>query len=393
MAVDPETSYILSCLESRLFPAQSWLAPTADLDWERFFALVMKNRLSGLFYALGCEQPLLYPDAIRERLRLEHYAWMLHGDRCAEKITTCLSALTAAGIPVIVLKGWAWIQTLYGGDHSLRFCEDIDLLVHPMQVDDAERILQEQEYIPDDEPWPGYTRRFMNCRAFLASLHISGSRAFGVGLHWGLLHSPAYDPDQIDVRALFEKAGPVRVAGVEVLELCIEDQIAYACAHLGLHHRYDPAFFRFYELAALVQRAGPLLNWDEVFTRAVNWQCVIPAQRILKHTHTLWQDVIPLTVIEEVNALKPSPRERLVDQWLQKYAHVRSMNILLDWLTQPGFWKCFQKAFQDIIPSPAYMRRRYSPAKKRSIHFLYVRRFLRLLDIIFHNCACDELIS
>lgn len=391
MLPDSEISYILSCLEANLFQEWDKCTLPQDLHWDRFYFLVKKNRLSGLFYALGCEQPSFCPPHILERLRLEHYAWMLHGDCCAEKIAAALAALAAAGVPVIVLKGWALIQTLYEGDHSQRFCEDIDLLVRPEQSGNAEKVLIDLGYLPDDETWEGHSRRFLNCRAFLAPFQIPSSRAFGVGLHWGLLHTPAYDPDQIDVRALFEKARPVRVAGIQVLELCIEDQIAYGCAHLGLHHRYDPALFRFYELAALIHRAGSFLNWDEVIARVVNWQCVIPTQRILSRIHTLWRNIIPPAVMDQVKNLKPSPRERSVDRWLQKYARYSSMNTLLSWLTQPCFWKKFQKTFQDIFPSPAYMRRRYDPEKNRSILLLYWNRFFRSFDSKFHHHSCDKL--
>jgi len=391
MTNDPETTYIVACLESKLFPERPRPNPSTGLEWDRFFDLLVKNRLTGLFYVLSRAQRSVCPDFILDRLRLEHYAWMLYGDRCAEKVKVALSALHTAGIQVIVLKGWAWIQTLYGGDYSQRYCEDIDLLIRPADIDAVERILLNLGFLGADETWEGYTRRFMNCRAFLIPLQLQDSRMFSVGLHWGLIHTPSYDPRQIDIPSLFERTHSIRVAGVDVLELSVEDQITYACLHLGLHHEYDPSLFRYYELAAVILQEKSALDWDAVLKTAVEWKCVIPAQRVLQYTDTLWQNVVPSVVIAKANKIKPANRERFIATWQKLFGDKVSFSVLLNWLTLPGFWNRIKMAFQDVIPSPAYMRRRYGQAKSEPVLTLYFRRFFRSFHFIFHRYSLRKL--
>jgi hypothetical protein len=390
MTNDPETSYMVACLELKLFPERTEPNPATGLDWDCFFDLLVQNRLTGLFYALSREQRSICPDFIHDRLRLEHYAWMLYGDRCTEKVKVALSELHTAGIQVIVLKGWAWIQTLYGGDYSQRYCEDIDLLIRPADVDAAERILLNLGFLGADETWEGYSRRFMNCRAFLTPLKMQDARMFSVGLHWGLIHTPSYDPRQIDIPALFDRAHPIRVVDVDVLELSVEDQITYVCLHLGLHHKYDPSLFRYYELAAVILKAKSTLDWDAVLKTADEWKCIIPAQRVLQYTDTLWQNVVPSVVIEKANKLKPANRERFVATWQKLFGDKVSFSVLLNWLTLPGFWNRIRMAFQDIIPSPAYMRRRYNQTKSEPVIILYFRRFFRSFHFLFRNYSFGQ---
>ena len=108
----------------------------------------------------------------------------------------------------------------------------------------------------------------MNAQAYLPA---KDRFPLQIGFHWGLLHRPSYDLDQVDINGLFSRARSLNGLGVNVLELSSEDQIVYGCAHLGLHHRYNPALYSYYEIGALIQRAGSNLDWNAIIQRAQDW--------------------------------------------------------------------------------------------------------------------------
>jgi hypothetical protein len=294
-----------------------------------------------------------------------------------------LSTLRNSGIDVIVLKGWAFIQTIYEGDHSVRFCEDIDLLVRPQDSFKTAGLLRDLGYQPVAESWPGYHQRYSNAQAYyLTNQPEIFSLTFMVGFHWGLIHKPFNNPNQVNMDALFSRARSLEVTGVDVLELSIEDQIAYGCAHLGLHHEYEEALYRYYEIGALIRRGGSDLDWNAMIQRAQEWQCIVPVQRVFVYLERLWPDLIPAAVLEEINALSPVFLERFVNWWIEKTRGRPSFDHLLTWITTPGLRRRFEIAFQDIFPSPEYMQKRYGPAPAGIWPIIYFRRLLHSFRLI-----------
>jgi hypothetical protein len=345
--------------------------PPLDLDWDRVYDLLIRHRLAGLFYILGSEHPGLWPQGLQERLQSVRYRALLRGDRSVKQIGTVLTALRQAGISVIVLKGWALIPVIYGGDHSQRTYDDIDLLVHPRDAARTEGILRSLGYVGEpDEPWPGYVRRYRNSRAYQLPDELA---YFAVGLHWGLLDTPFYDRRMV-VKEFFERAQPLRLAGVDVYGLAEEDHAVYTCGHLALHHEYDEALFRYYEAAALILQAGPAFDWNTIITRACAWRLIIPVQRVLFHIESLWPGIAPAQALEELSVLQPTLAERTAHRWVVEKKDNPVIRAALAWLTMPGLGRRWRFLLETAFPGPAYMRRRYGPAPGGLWPLLYLRR-------------------
>ncbi len=377
-AGNKEISYMVACLGQQLFPDRPSPPVPADLDWGRLFNLLKWHHLAAYFYTL---RPILgasWPEEFFQGLGDIRKIYILYNGQFTGHIAQVLSRLRNAGVNVIVLKGWAYIQTIYGGDYSIRFCQDIDILVHPQDSAKTAALLSDLAYQPLDESWPGYARRFMNAQQYcLFNQPNVLNLDFAIGFHWGLFHTPFYDPNQVDMDALFSRTRSLSVAGVEVLELSSEDQIVYACAHLGLHHKYDNALNNYYEIGVLIRLTGADLDWQAVIQRAQAWQCVIPLQRSLAFLESLWPGLIPPVVLEEISSIRPVFLERFVNWWFEKTRGGQAYDHLLTWITTPGLKRRFAIAFQDIFPSLKYMQKRYGPAPAGHWPLLYFRRFSR----------------
>lgn len=374
MADDARTvRFLLDCFAPTPLPD-----PPADTDWEALYPLLAHHRLAARFYVLAKSQQARWPDSFRERLHRLRAAQGMYGEQCGGRVRQVLAALKEARIPVIVMKGWAYIQTVYDGDASQRLCEDVDLLIHPHNVDATVTILFRLGCERARESWPGYSRRYTNSeRLFFEARPGNPANTFSVGLHWGLLHIPSYDARQINVDDLFARARPLRMAGVDALELCAEDEILYACAHWALHHRFDPALFRFYELAAQIRRAGESLRWEAVAARAREWRQVISLREGLERVERLWPGTVPRSAWEALSELSPSRGERFVHAWVNITRGHPALIHLLTWLTFPD-WRQRPLIFlQDVFPSRAYMEWRYGRAPLGLWPWLYLHRFLR----------------
>lgn len=373
---DLELDYLLACLAHGLDKSRPWPHPPPRLDEKRVLRLAQENRISGLVHALG---PL--SEDLRDAFRVERYRWLAHADAMRARVQRVLAALTSAGLDVIVLKGWAYIYSIYAGDASRRLCSDVDLLVHPRDADAAGEILRSLGCTPEPPLWPDFARRYHNGEIyFFASLSDLKQDAFSAGLHWGLLHVPSYDPAQVDMDALFARARPLNIAGVDVLDLGLVDSIVYACAHLWLHHRFEPDLFRFYDIAALI-RSAPGLDWETVARTASAWDVVLPMRRVFARIDSLWPGVVPPAATASLEGQAPSRRERFVDGWLDRTRGHGFFQSLLFWCTFPDWHQRPLIFLQQIFPSPQYLRLRYGPPPLGFWPFLYLRRLGRALGI------------
>lgn len=376
---DREFDFLRNALASRLFPERPFPELPADLDWKRLDALLRYHRLNAHFYVLGKSGRQSWPTNFRERLRLDHYSLIIYSDQFIGRVKLALSALKEANIPVIVLKGWALIQTIYGGNHGHRIYDDIDILVHPRDADAAEAILEELSWQAEEERRPGYTRCYLNAQAYFFEQPENPGRFYSIGLHWGLLHHPAYNPEQIDVGELFKRARPLEIAGVPVLEISVEDHIVYNCAHIVLQHRSEGSLLRYYETAVVIRDANSILDWQKVDELARNWKLVIPLKKVVRKVEEIWPGLIGVSTISSIEKIRPALSEQFIHSWYERTNYNPSLEHLLTWLTTSGTRRRISLILEDVFPNPTNLKKDYGPAPAGFEFWLLIRRFLLVL--------------
>ncbi|MGC9333599.1 MAG: signal peptidase I [Anaerolineae bacterium] len=369
-----EFAFLVNCVGHCLDPIRPLPAPPEALNWPHVYRLLQQHRLGGLFCLLGWKHPDLWPKEMQGQLRLNRYRALIRGDKCQAQVRQVLTALTKAGIPVLVLKGWAMIPTVYGGDHGQRLYEDIDVVVRPQDGAQAEQVLCGLGYEGTmAEPWPGYRRRYRVSRAYLLSTDPAPlGQPFAISLHWGLLDTPFYDR-RISIDDLFERARPLQVAGVEVQAMAWVDDLIYSCGHLALHHGYDGALFRYFELASIILRSGPDFDWKTATDRAAAWRLVVPTRHAMRFLDEFWPGIVPSDALDEILSLQPTRTEELVHRLVIEHQENRTVRVLLNWLTLPGLARRATFILETAVPRPAHLRERYGPPARSLWPLLYLR--------------------
>ena len=393
LPVGLEIAFVRKCLGACLFPQEDLLLPPADLHWDRFHALLIQNKLVGLFHQLGQFHPGLWPAELADQLHMECSLLKLSGNRRAHQVQEVLAALQDAGLAVLVLKGWALIPTLYGGEYSQRPTADVDLMVNPGEADQVDHVLNQLGYRDAFvEPWPGYFRRFMNSRHYQSLENDSHfDQDFNIDIHWGIPDLPYYDRGTA-VEPFFERSQSIRISGVETSGLAWEDALIYACSHIT-HHGENGSISDFYEIASIILRAGQGLNWEAIISRAATLRVVIPLQRILSTMAALWPAAIAPGIMEIVEKRKPSRAERRVDWWLVRIKNKQLIVGILAWFTTPGISRKFRYILETLIPGPDYLRKYYGPAPLGCWPLLYPRRVGMILVNLFRRSASLEAVG
>jgi hypothetical protein len=372
MTGNPESTYVCACLEDQLFSKDTLSTPPKRLDWYKLLAFLKSQRIAAYFYTLSKYYGDIWPASFREYLRRERYYILIHGDIQRTHISRLLQALNTEDIPVIVLKGWALIQSLYDGDHGQRACGDIDILIRPQDIQATENLLVRLGYCGEDEVWPGFTHRYTNGRVYYIA-STKNDRLI-VGLHWGLFHTPSYDPKRIDVSLLFESAKAIVVTDQPVLELCLEDQIVYLCSHLDIHHRLFNTMRDFYEIASLIKLGGEGLNWDLVLERAETWQHSLYLKKVINKLEAIWPGIIQPCASKKVDSIVITSKETKMDKLIEICSENNTLITWLNIVTLSGWKKRLGFLFEQAFPNPTFMRKRYKNLDM-PVFFAYPYRF------------------
>ncbi|MEC0180289.1 nucleotidyltransferase family protein [Paenibacillus peoriae] len=266
---DHELTMLLSLLKKDVAP---WQRTFADihlhkLDWARLLHLADHHRVVPLIYLqLKKSNHPAIPAPLLGSLQAQYHRntlRMLHLQAEAARLTRLLMD---HGIRVFILKGPALAQQLYG-DVSLRTSKDIDLLITPDDMDEAEHWIREAGYesksgearVLGSWKWKDHHTSFLHPQ-----------KRVEVELHWRLHPDAGGEPsfDELWDRRQFSESGvsrrvqsaPADSMAATAASACTlggEHQFLYLSAH-GARH----GWFRLRWLVDIDRLAVCAVDWE-----------------------------------------------------------------------------------------------------------------------------------
>ena len=248
--------------------------------------------------------PLLYRNLARHdvddpnlpRLRgVYRQAWY-RNQLVMESAYEAARTLTAAGIPVMALKGAALIDGIYG-ELGARPMDDVDLMVPRRSAEKALRALSEAG-------WASPTHANGDFRRPLRIVHgvpllRPGGRA--IDLHWRLLDEcPAANDG-----SFWDAAEPFAFGGVQALRLCPADQLLHLSVH-GIRWDPVPPIRWAADIYLLLQRRGPEVDWERLVTQAIDRGLTLELLAALSYVSEQLGSAVPLEVLGALRRARPS---------------------------------------------------------------------------------------
>jgi hypothetical protein len=364
-----EASFLRLCLQARWRPEalEEAREVVADdvLDWEGLLTTARGGGVAPLLYDVTREQNLL-PSPLEARLRTDYFATARRNVLLFDELERVLGGLEAAGVPAIVLKGAALAEAVYGNP-AVRPMADVDLLVREEHVPSALRALAAANYraIPP---------RAYRCEVLARK---PGETNAVIELHWSLF-VPFYYQYSVPMDWFWATALPLELGGASTRMLGPEAQLLHLCGHLLLHHggAQEAGHLWLYDLAAVISRYEPRLDWDDLVGRAQAYDLVLPLQRILPRVSETWRAPIPIGVLERVANLRPSRTERQIVERLgegQQPAMQRLWSGLGD---LPGWWLRLRFAWRNLFPPAGYLEQIYRVPHPLLVPLCYPYRWL-----------------
>jgi len=282
------------------------------LDWERVAEIAWQHRVAPILFSTLGRGVRGIPKAPLRRLERAYLATAARNAFLFRGLGQILEALAAEGIPAIPLKGAMLADTAYP-ERALRPMNDIDLLVSEQDLDRTELGLRRigLELTHDVEEKRDLKRRHHHW-VFRGPI-LSG---IPVEVHW--LLDPPGSPFRVDTAALWQRAVPTRIAGVDALGLSPEDLLLHLCTHAA-RHRFNGGLLFLVDVAAAIRHYGDRIDWARLATRAAEWGADPHVSVVLSLAVELLGAALPARTFELLRPLSADDdlldlaRERLLE--------------------------------------------------------------------------------
>ncbi len=338
------------------------------LDGEALRQLIARERVGPLLHRAlrgSTELSLETHAALRDVSR----ATAMRNLLLLNELRGVLERLAAAGIAAIVLKGAALARPVYGS-LALRPMSDLDILVRRRDLERARAVADGTGFCSATlETHSGALAEYENALSFTKPGHVG----IDLDLHWSLLDSPFYQRE-LSMEWFWNGARVQPLGGFSARTLGPEALLLHLCAHLLLHHR-GAGLLWWNDIAELLHTERAL-DWDQVFERSREYQLLLPMREALSHLAGEWRAPIPGDALRRFDAAHPSAAEAALFERLSTPAAAgrrfwNDLRSLASWRQRVQF------ARTHVLPSAAYMQKRYGIRRRWLVPVYYPYRWLR----------------
>lgn len=275
------------------------LPSLSPMAWSEVVQLAQANGVAPLLYAAVRRIRTPIPTGLRQALRDSYYQVAVANLLQFQELGQVLAALSAAGVPVVLLKGALLAETAYGNP-SLRPMADLDLLVPQDRIAEVPHLLNPLGYRlqpgPAGHPF-AFSIRYGGEITLTKAMPLT---TVALDIHWNLVAFwwVRYTA-RLDLEAVWREAQPIALHGTQAWQLCPEDTLIHLCLHAGLSHSYAQ-LLNFIDIDRCIATYTEL-DWDRLVQRADHLQVRVPTCFGLLFTRDLLHTAIPDQVLARLS--------------------------------------------------------------------------------------------
>lgn len=374
--ITPEERLIVICARLCLDQSQrdeltALLA--GQLRWDQVLYKSQWHKLTALLYRhLNREDSRgRVPVEVMDQLKQTYLSNVARNLYFQDELRRALDALKAQNIPVIVLKGAALAESVYG-DIGLRPMVDLDLLVRQEDADSAWSIIEGVGYRPSvDERVQKEMRASGRQLAALVGLR----KPVVIEIHAHIVEVDS--PLRFDIGGFWDRALVTNLGGRQTLTLGPEDLLT----HLAINFFKDRRFYSYSALGQLCDIAevtrsyAGQINWSALTGQITHDNLRSPVFLGIYLAQHLLGAGVPDQILRQLEPaeFRPKDVERMVrqrvlgDKWVAKA--LVAPNSSYSWRTFP------LAMLKRLFPAKRYLADRYNvPVQSKQVYYLYLRR-------------------
>lgn len=280
-----------------------------------------------------------YPEAsFVEKLRARYQMTWVQNSFLIKEMMPVVAALTEDGIPVMLLKGAALVQSLYENP-GLRPMRDLDAAVPLEYAAQAVLKVESLGWVLDSE---------VPREKIFRNLHgISFKRGESqLDLHWNILwcsRAPGADDD------FWKDSRPLSISNTRVRVLCSEDQLLHLCAHgartgRNAYSEAHRAYLQWIPDAVLLLRRYPSLDWTRFTSQTRKRFLRLQVFEALFFLKNIFGAPVPGSVLADLGRKPFSYREK------RHYLLTRRSSNPVYFKTVRNFWSRYEADYLQTLP-------------------------------------------
>jgi hypothetical protein len=350
----------------------------SEVDWEKLVSKAQDEGLAPLMYWVLSKSGKFssISESARNSLRRMYFGTWMYNQNIFKELEIMAHAFKQAEIPLVVLKGACFAQTIYP-DIGLRPMGDLDVLVPDSSLTQAVKIAESlgyEEAVPEVNPGlRGFHKneiclRKLSQQPILLELHkalADESYIFAVPVDWFWDQTEPMD-------GLYPQ---VRFGNLLMFKPTV--QVLYAASHAMLQHGVSETPLRsFYDLDRLIRFYSGRLDWDLLISQSKIFEWGSALDAALSKTVSYFGTPIPRQVLR--NLVGISDRNQKLVALKQIQPTTRFLMERQKLLSLKGSAR-FRYLLALVVPSPSFMFDRYRIKTFWAIPVYYIIRWWDIL--------------
>jgi hypothetical protein len=357
-----------------------------NLDWDSFLKKARENGISAVVYSklnkIKKDCPHI-PSFVFEELKKIYYLNATKNSLIFEELEKVLDTFRKAGIQVIVLKGAALAEKIYG-NLALRPMTDIDLLAKKedlFSLDDQMKILG---YRPSDISINDID--FSSTYLTTLDYRSLSPNSTSFHVHWHFVNSTIPNEsyiNKIKIEDIWRDAEKTKIADVETMVMAPHHLLIHLSEHaLRVTHSLSKFSF-FCDIDEVVNSYKERLDWDQLVMESLKFKLNRMVYLSLYFTAKFLETKIPENVLLKLRPEHFSLGERIFMNSISNNKRLPGLSYLVHLAMNNGFLQKMNFLGRTLFPPPQIIaQRNYIPQSKLSfIH--YIRRINEVFSRLF----------
>lgn len=234
-----------------------------------------------------------------------------------------------AAIPLMVLKGAALNLTLYDRCDE-RSMSDIDLLIHPKDVDKACALFEELGGLRGE---PLVREDFFPRYYYAVEYKVGSIHPVRFDLHIRPFRPLRYS-QIVPVDALWERASTVSIGRANILVPSVEEMSVHLAVHATVHGFSDGKWLT--DIKRWVEAHGADIDWDRLLATAQQWRLALPVRKAFQRVQRDLGLACPSWVTHRLSRMRVTWRDRLALWHAPRDANHSATHVTVNLLCTPG---------------------------------------------------------
>lgn len=356
-----------------------------DIDWNIFLEKARNEGISPLVFSRlpGLAEHYDIPEYLAEELKKDYYLSATKNALIFEELKKVLGLFNQSKLQVIVMKGAALAETIYG-NLALRPMSDVDLLVKKENLYQVDELLKELNYFPSDRSLDDvdFTSTYLTTLDYRSSAKNSPS----FHIHWHFVNSTIPNESYINhikMEDIWRDAVKTNIADIETWTMAPHHLLIHLSEHaLRVTHSLSRLSY-FCDIDRAINYYGKGLDWNLLVQDTLRFNLNKMVYTTLYFSAYFIKAEVPEDVLLKLKPKRFSIPEKIFMRKAAENKRTPGMSYLIHLSMNKGLAKKLKFVGRTLFPPKDILAQRSYISRSDITYSYYLNRIREVLSRVF----------